>query len=441
MKAATISCLTILMNILNTALVVMAHQRLDLLIPDCFTKSFSGKMAAGKGAFGALLTPALAADESMGQKTAKLQRQANQEAQMMNNMAKQLLKVSRLTARLAAVSWDCYMMKLEMEIMTLMDAAQADYQRTTQDMTGEDRYKMGPQHIYVWDAAMVWLLQTLKAEGTSAEARAHIPTLETYSSAMAKMGPNELAQEVRECKVKKSEDLDWAQKMRDELYETMAGGTLTPCDSPADSGTEAEHTSLTWGGTSSNPIRPGFPPPPLPDFVDPRAKQPTEEQKKMEEKINCRDTLWCKPFCVCFLEKGEFNSCDRPQDEFEEEPDEPDDQAFMQEPTEIQQKDEFVKCSEKPQDEFVNSCDRPQDEFVSNKSLRQQTGIHECQPISKHALTVKYGLGFKVYEKVFGTFNTSSLTTMPLRQKKRPPQKFFESKLCVCGFCRSYCTR
>ena len=150
-----------------------------------------------------MLTPALAEDQSMGQGTQELQRQANQEAQMMNNMAKQLLKVSRLTARLAAVSWDCYMMKLDMEIMTLMDAAQADYERTTQDMTGEDRYKMGPQHIYVWDAAMVWLLQTLKAEGTSAEARAHIPTLETYSSAMAKMGPNELAQEVRECKVKK----------------------------------------------------------------------------------------------------------------------------------------------------------------------------------------------------------------------------------------------
>ena len=188
------------MNILNTALVVMAHQRLDLLIPDCLTNSF--KMAAGKpqGAFAAMLTPALAEDQSMRQKTQKLQRQANQEAQMMNNMAKQLLKVSRLTARLAVVSWDCFMMKQDMEIMTLMDAAQADYERTTKDMTGEDRYKMGPQHIYVWDAAMVWLVGALKTEGTSQECRAHIPTLEAYSAQMAKMDPNELAQEVRASK-------------------------------------------------------------------------------------------------------------------------------------------------------------------------------------------------------------------------------------------------
>ena len=71
MKVATISFLTILMNILNTALAVMAHQKLDLLIPECLTNSFSCKMAAGKGAFGAMLTPALAADESKDSKVAE----------------------------------------------------------------------------------------------------------------------------------------------------------------------------------------------------------------------------------------------------------------------------------------------------------------------------------------------------------------------------------
>ena len=87
--------------------------------------------------------------------------------------------------------------------MEKMDAAQKSYESTTAGMSGEDRYKRGPQHIYVWDAAMVWLTSVLKQQGTTAEGKSKLAQLEVYSAEMAKIGPNELAQEVRECKVKK----------------------------------------------------------------------------------------------------------------------------------------------------------------------------------------------------------------------------------------------